>query len=325
MAAAAALALASQAFGAQAYNPGRIIVGPAPGDGVQSPAETSGMEYTDFLDADRDGVPDPGQLVFWDGLGGTADSVDFENMPGFANQQIDALAHQEDALFVEAVLNTASIVVSVQGDSLRNSIWYETPAGGRGVWATRAQVNVTPINDLDALELWGPELLPDADLVSLAGDPNGASILTRFGATLVTQAQIAAAIGQSIGLAPDAIDPVLVDVDALMAWGLQGGNPFEANFLFSVQPIPGFFDGGEIWVWDDDPAATGGVQPAQFLNHGGHLWNTAFDVRGAFGVANENIDALEAVGTPVPEPATVVGAAGLFALAAFARRRGHRA
>jgi hypothetical protein len=55
----------------------------------------------------------------------------------------------------------------------------------------------------------------------------------------------------------------------------------------------GPFDGGEIWVWQNGA-------PANFLYHGCHLWDTAFDAMAVFG--DENVDALEAVG--LPEPAT---------------------
>ena len=47
---------------------------------------------------------------------------------------------------------------------------------------------------------------------------------------------------------------------------------------------------------------------AQFLNHGGHLWDTQFNVRTATGAVNENIDALEAASS-VPEPLTILGTA----------------
>ena len=65
------------------------------------------------------------------------------------------------------------------------------------------------------------------------------------------------------------------------------------SIIFSIMPISGF-DGGEVWVWECG-------SEAKFLNFGGHAWDTAFDVRNAFGVLSENIDALEVVGT-IPEP-----------------------
>ena len=67
-----------------------------------------------------------------------------------------------------------------------------------------------------------------------------------------------------------------------------------------------------VWVWEFG-------QPAVFLEHGGHVWDTAFDVRGTFGVRTENIDALEAAS--VPEPATLLIVASAATLLACLRER----
>jgi hypothetical protein len=104
-----------------------------------------------------------------------------------------------------------------------------------------------------------------------------------------------------------------MDVDAIMTLG--------PKVLFSIRPqvIPGTpfaFDGGEIFVYD------GPNTPTKFLDHGGHLWDTAFDVMGTFNLQNENVDALEAVATFVPEPGTcALAALGLLGLVALAERR----
>jgi len=109
------------------------------------------------------------------------------------------------------------------------------------------------------------------------------------------------------------------------------------HLIFSIVPIlnaaeGGFlFDGGEIFVAHRTGAAgTFGAAGdfAHFLLHGGHLWNTEFDVMGTYNTATENINALEAANvisedgdddgggeTDIPEPATwgiaVLGLAGI--------------
>jgi hypothetical protein len=154
----------------------------------------------------------------------------------------------------------------------------------------------------------------DADMYSLLGDPliNGIRTsvwyynpITQISNSYITAAQIAAAINR-----PDIANLAnIIDLDGLMVW--DGGNIGQWDnsdaILFSVMPIDanldgiitpningGDIDGGEIWSWQF------GQPLAQFLNHGGHLWDTAFNVRQATGAVNENIDALEAVATPEP-------------------------
>jgi hypothetical protein len=86
--------------------------------------------------------------------------------------------------------------------------------------------------------------------------------------------------------------------------------PIDANLDGIITPNinGGDIDGGEIWSWQF------GQPLAQFLNHGGHLWDTAFNVRQATGAVNENIDALEAVA--VPEPSTFLSLLTLGSLGA---------
>ena len=111
----------------------------------------------------------------------------------------------------------------------------------------------------------------------------------------ISTAAIAAAIG-----AP-ALEPQ-IDLDAMMVFDDIGDETFTAagdTIMFSIAPIPGIFDGGEIWVWN---VAAG---PAVFLVHGGEVWDTPHSVMGHFAGygfdVDENINALEAI----PEPATL--------------------
>jgi hypothetical protein len=105
---------------------------------------------------------------------------------------------------------------------------------------------------------------------------------------MFTRAEIAGAIGSLL----PGVTAANVNVDAMML-KLNTGNPNSAKpILFSIAPISGVADGGEIFVWDG--VTSGG---ATFLNHGGHLWDTAFDVQAALGTNSENVNALEAVAT----------------------------
>ncbi|WP_287076091.1 PEP-CTERM sorting domain-containing protein [Microcystis sp. M_QC_C_20170808_M3Col] len=212
------------------------------------------------------------------------------------------------------------------------SVLFESIRGGTGFWATPPQIDRAGVNDLDGLEVWSsvsptspqypyPEYPSpadptpnDADMYSLLEDPtiNGTRTsvwyynpITQISNSYITAAQIAAAINR-----PDIVNLAdIIDLDGLMVW--DGGNIGQWDnsdaILFSVMPIDanldgvitpningGDIDGGEIWSWQF------GQPLAQFLNHGGHLWDTAFNVRQATGAVNENIDALEAVATPEP-------------------------
>jgi hypothetical protein len=63
------------------------------------------------------------------------------------------------------------------------------------------------------------------------------------------------------------------------------------------------FDGGEI-------VHLRFGQPADFFRHGGHLWDTAFQVQGHFPVDTEEVDGIE-----VPDPTIAIAlASGVIAL-----------
>ena len=221
------------------------------------------------------------------------------------------------------------------------SVLFESIRGGIDFWAKPPEIDQAGVNDLDGLEVWSSvsptssqypspaDPTPDdADMYSLLGDPliNGIRTsvwyynpITQISNSYITAAQIAAAINR-----PDIANLAdIIDLDGLMVW--DGGNIGQWDnsdaILFSVMPIDanldgiitpningGDIDGGEIWSWQF------GQPLAQFLNHGGHLWDTAFNVRQATGAVNENIDALEAVA--VPEPSTVLSLLTLGTLGA---------
>ena len=134
-----------------------------------------------------------------------------------------------------------------------------------------------------------------------------------------------------------------IDLDAAMARDISDPGRWSAGdqLLFSIDPIltplvpgatapvpAGFsIDGGEVMqLVKTGPLATDFT--ISFLSHGGHLWDTAFDVRAKFGYAFEDVDALEAVGTltgddiPTPEPTSMILLVVGVAAASAWRRRG---
>ena len=221
------------------------------------------------------------------------------------------------------------------------SVLFESIGGGIDFWAKPPEIDQAGVNDLDGLEVWSSvsptssqypspaDPTPDdADMYSLLGDPliNGIRTsvwyynpITQISNSYITAAQIAAAINR-----PDIANLAnIIDLDGLMVW--DGGNIGQWDnsdrILFSVMPIDanldgiitpningGDIDGGEIWHWQF------GQPLAPFLFHGGHLWDTAFNVKLATGAVNENIDALEAVA--VPEPSTFLSLLTLGTLGA---------
>ena len=297
------------------------------------PGSVPGKEYSDNVDKDAAGVADPHQNLWWDGVGGVANTFDYTGAAGYpSGSQVDALANRGDALFHEVISDQVTMVTSFTSWS---HIEYTAPVAHApvhatppkvGTWARDGQINGHNGNlplpdDVDGLEIWGPPGPggDDADRFSLINDPlvgaarvsvwaynSGAHIATPY----ITALQIATAIDRE-DLA------TVIDLDAMMTWDEQGDDYFGPgdSIMFSIAPLAGF-DGGEIWVWNFGA-------PANFLVHGGEVWNTAHVVGGLTGHfsnyndcfgnpmnVNENINALEAL----PEPATVclLGLGGLL-------------
>jgi hypothetical protein len=88
--------------------------------------------------------------------------------------------------------------------------------------------------------------------------------------------------------------------------GVTGNKIWDTDdiIIFSIR-ASGNWDGGEIVV-----LPFGG--PASFLNHGGQIWNTAFDVATAFGVSTQEVDAIEAL--PIPPGGPVLTEWGIMIL-----------
>jgi hypothetical protein len=299
-------------------------VNPQPSKAIPRPDVVPGKDFSDVRDRNAAGAPDPEQVVAWDGSGGVRDSFDYSGsrpVPLDQDIEVDGVAAGGDALFQAVRDNEAALLFSVETDP---NIMFERETGlpasppGFGVWATAFDLDaMNPPLDTDGLEVWGGDQNDDSDRYSLAGDPPlvgaGKVAIWSFTApagpsaphTLTTD--LAAAMDMQYG-GPGVGGPVwrhlveLMDVDGIMTFGPQvtfSIRPLDlAPFSQPGGPVLPTFDGGEIFEYDN-----AGV-PTRYLNHGGHLWDTAFDVKGTFHVNHENIDAIEAVA--VPEPSSVM-------------------
>ena len=339
---------------------------PAP---IQVPGKEVSFGNLTAQEGDRDQLfaSSPGQAVFFDGVNILPQSG-LRNSQFYGNLQVDALSNTGDALFYAIRNNTTNLLFSVQNDRWGNAIFAEHPNGGISLWSNTngvvgnffsppmfgsLVVNGNPSSvidpnpsypltstghliDVDGLEVWGSE--PSAlGLNSGTDDPNyDANIFSPegdgpFSVSCVdllsnchtyTQLEIANAIGRA-DLAS------LIDVDGLMTYLSSDVDTQGKNFLemhFSIRPID-VFDGAEIWTWNGQPGTL-----ATPLMHGGHLWNTAFNLRQTLidkgfpdpGLSNSeaevNLDAMEAAST-VPGPLPVLGLASAFGFTRRLRRR----
>jgi hypothetical protein len=301
----AALASGNTSYGVP--TPPGPFVEPKPGSSVPAPRNVPGKEFSTKVDLDTNANGAPGQALFWDGLGGTANAVRYSS-----TQQLDALANSGDALFDAVTQNKTNLLISLAGDFGRKSIYAINPAGKISLWADNHTVKTQPpfAFDLDALEVWGPEQVSDANVFSLEGDvlPDGlssASVIRRDTNGSVSVMYDRLSIARAIGR-PELED--VIDLDGLMVSGNR--------LLFSIQPVD-TFDGGEIWNWS-------GSGDASFLSFGGVTWDTNFNIQSYFAdqgfeVRSENIDALEAASVPGPLP--LLGAFAAFGWSRRLRRR----
>ena len=298
------------------------------------------VEYSDMSDdraipggGDHD-VPDPGQVLYTEFPDGPADkwpkdASDF--LPALETgtdplSQVDALASAADALVDDVLSNHADLLVSLVGDGgpAEAAVFFESPAGMTGTAFRHVELNALDnapgeIDDLDGLELWGPVGSADAIYFSHFDDLASGTSVFRFsgGAAVpwISHAEILAAV-TALGFSGSSQQ---VDLDALLVE--NGGD--EQNFdigdgiLFSIR-AGGNFDGGEIIH------LRVGVPPA-FLVHGGHKWDTTFDVVAAMPESkNEDVDALEARPAAVAAQIPTLGLLGLavFVLGLFIALRG---
>ncbi len=323
--------------------------GPAPEPPQDPPGATVPIEYSNEFDEQAlagggEGPLDPGQVLTTEPGGGAGlprDGLDFA--PGLESgnepdAQIDALASGNDALLDELFSDSADLLVSVVGDAGGHEVaaFAEDLGASFAIRYRHADLNpadaggVAGIEDVDGLELWGPETSSgdDARYYSLLNDSVlGTSVyLEQLGVQIpwVPQSFIVVAV-QNLGYTGAPED---VDVDALLVRnGGVGGfveNPDDL-IVFSIRGVPGSgFDGSELVVLSGDGSSS-------FLTHAGHAWDTGFALSprldallGAAESASEDVDAIE-----LPEPGLALGLSngvlGLLALRRRAVRRRARA
>ncbi|NOX97541.1 MAG: PEP-CTERM sorting domain-containing protein [Nitrospirae bacterium] len=295
---------------------------------VPNPKLVSGKEYSNNPDKTWAGVLNPLQNIAWDGTGNAWDTFDYSGSGGnyerpTESDQVDALANIRDAYYWDVVNDKVPLLTSFQADG--NIYYQHAGKDTTGTWAPPPTINSkAPPEDVDGLEIWGPEVRPsdtggpgsgdDANMFSLSGDPavpGGGKVSVFYynsglhtSVPYISTAQIAGAIE---------LDEQLTDLDAMMVFDQEGDDYFAPgdSIMFSIKAA-GQYDGGEVWVW------TRGT-PAVFLTHGGEAWNTPHAVGADFRVGTEEINALEAV---VPEPGTLLLlGSGLLSLIGYARKR----
>lgn len=241
---AASLLLTPAAYATIPYTP--VTVGGTEfGAGFASPGEVAGKEYSHDIDlttAGPGGAPDPQQVVAWDGIGGTADGLDFTGTrPDWTpEQEIDAIANHQDAFFQRLRRDSTHLVfthddeisfITASGGSFTGSLPAAGPVmlsngnviGGAGevsieqagvytppetqsLWASQSEVNGMPLpRDIDGLEMWGPEpgLAGDTDKYSLETDfRSGTSVWNGSGSAYLAHAAIVAAVESLLGPIP---------------------------------------------------------------------------------------------------------------------------
>jgi hypothetical protein len=262
------------------------------------------VEYSNMLDEQAlatfvHGGLDPQQVLYTEPLDAAGaphiiNTSDF-NVTGHEDIDVDALATHDDAYFQCVTGNACDLFASFGGDLPNPPGWaayYERPNGVvSGLWRQMDLCNAGggvdgSVEDVDALELYGPLDVGDTDKFSLVGDPAGVSVWSAAGAVpgpYIPHALVFGAVS-FLGYIGDSaavdLDALMVDADEDSLW-----EPGE-TILFSIRAA-GNWDGGEIVVMPFAGAPW-------FLVHGGHVWNTAFGVAATFNVGTEEVDGLEA-------------------------------
>lgn len=205
-AAAAACGLVSTAS-AVAYTPVPVTGVVIPGPGMLPADMVWGKEYSHDIDVTGGPgapLPDPEQVILWDGGGGTMNGVDYSgSRPNFQqDRQVDALANSRDALFRDLLRDAAGLTFSHDDEIIAF-----TPAGP------------TPV----ALPAAGPIGLPSGMMIGGTGEMSieyaGAFVGPAALDTWAKQPEIDSRLSLSER-------PMPRDVDGVEVWGPE---PDEGN------------------------------------------------------------------------------------------------
>ena len=210
------------------YTPIALPPGATPGigPGLIAPKDTFGKEYSHDMDqstAGAGGVPDPQQVIAWDGVGGAADGLDYSGTrPTYQQEdQVDALANHADALFGRLREDRAHLIFS-HDDMISG---YGTPPvpGGPPLGA------FGPIPVPSA----GPVVLSNGNTIGGAGELSyelgGVFAPPSTQGVWATQAEVNAM-------------PLPRDVDGVEVWGPEPGVDGDAD-KYSLQ-VDAFSGGG---------------------------------------------------------------------------------
>lgn len=163
--------------------------------------------------------------------------------------EVDGLSNKAEILFDSVVANTTSLLFSVQNDG---NIYFERQDSASGSWATAATIDgMNAPNDVDGLEIWGPEVMSDADRYSLQGDrgfPGGPGVAIwgyDVGTHTSTPILLSTTLAGLIGLETVLLDQL--DLDAMMVNPGAEAEPI----IFSIAPVMDasgavLFDGASV-------------------------------------------------------------------------------
>jgi hypothetical protein len=286
------------------------------------------VEYSNFRDRqaipggdDIDGLMPEQGLCSWPvpdppGNGYPANAIYYFDA-GTPVDSVDAEANVWDLFFEEVKSDKVDLLLSFLGDPLfmgvgpQRAVYREGPGpGGQRVpfW-DQSDLNFGngpgELEDLDALQIWGGDCYY-ANCYSKQGDPAVGGIkysvyiwwnpgggpaghlIAYVRHSNIVSAIRSAALDTLTNQGHYTGDSLLVDLDGLMVKNTNVDSIWNAGdtIIFSIRAA-GNWDGGEIVV-----LPFGG--PPSYLFHGGHRWNTAFNVQATFQVNTEEVDAIEA-------------------------------